>query len=90
MGKLLTQMESIEKKGRQKEDEGKALLTLLKRTKEGKYATIAKGSLDHLREKAQREPLYGDEEYYYSISDGGLEIFQKQLASYEDGVFFSI
>ncbi len=41
----------------------------LKRTKEGKYATITKGSLAHLREKVQREPepLYSEEEYYYGI-----------------------
>ncbi len=54
-------------KGKEKELEEKALLTFLKRTKEGKYAPIAKGSLDHLRVKEQRELYYSDEEYYYSI-----------------------
>ena len=40
----------------------------LKRTKEGKYVTIAKGSLAHLRGKAQgSQPSYNDEEYYYGI-----------------------
>ena len=37
--------------GKEKELEGKALLTFLKRTKEGKYATITKGSLALLRER---------------------------------------
>jgi hypothetical protein len=54
-------------KGKERDLEEKALLTFLKRTKEGKYAPMAKGSLAHLREKAQREPLYDDEEYYYGI-----------------------
>jgi len=52
----------------EKKLEEDALLTFLKRTKEGKYATIAKGSLDHIREKIQREPSYSEEEYYYGIS----------------------
>jgi hypothetical protein len=56
-------------KGKERELDEKALLTFLKRTKEGKYATIAKGSLAHLREKMQREPepSYNEEEYYYGI-----------------------
>ena len=56
-------------KKKERELEEKALLTFLKRTKEGKYATIAKGSLVHLREKVQREtePSYNEEEYYYGI-----------------------
>ena len=54
-------------KRKERDLEEKTLLTFLKRTKEGKYAPIAKESLAHLREKAQREPSYSDEEYYYSI-----------------------
>ncbi len=54
-------------KGKERELEEKALLTFLKRTKEGKYAPIAKGSLALLREKVQRELSYGEEEYYYGI-----------------------
>jgi hypothetical protein len=60
---------AMKDKGKEKELEEKAILTFLKRTKEGKYAPIAKGALAHLREKVQREPepLYREEEYYYSI-----------------------
>ena len=59
----------MNKKIKENKIEEKVLLTFLKRTKEGKYATIAKGSLAHLREKVQREsePSYNEEEYYYGI-----------------------
>ena len=58
---------TMKDKGKEKELEEKALLTFLKRTKDGKYAPIAKGSLAYLRVKAQRGPSYREEEYYYSI-----------------------
>jgi hypothetical protein len=57
------------KKGRSKEKEvkEKALVTFLKRTQEGKYAKIDKRSLTYSRVKEQREPIYTDEEYFYSL-----------------------
>lgn len=48
-------------------EEEKALITFLKRTKEGEYAKIEKSSLAYPRVKEQREPYYNDEEYYYGI-----------------------
>ncbi len=57
----------MDKKIKERELEEKALLTFLQRTKEGEYATIAKCSMRFIREKEQREPIYNDEEYYYSI-----------------------
>lgn len=50
-----------------KQKEEKALLTFLKRTLEGKYAKIDKGSLPYSRLKEQREEPYYEDEYYYSI-----------------------
>jgi hypothetical protein len=47
--------------------EGKALLTFLERTKEGKYAKIDENSLVYARIKIQREETYSDEEYLYSV-----------------------
>jgi hypothetical protein len=47
--------------------EWKALLTFLKRTKEGKYAKIDESSLIYARIKIQREETYSDEEYLYSV-----------------------
>ena len=47
--------------------EGKALLTFLERTKEGKYAKIDENSLTYTRIQIQREETYADEEYYYSV-----------------------
>jgi hypothetical protein len=47
--------------------EGKALLTFLERTKEGKYAKIDENSLIYTRIKIQREETYADEEYLYSV-----------------------
>jgi hypothetical protein len=49
------------------EQEEKALITFLKRTKEGNYAKIAKSSLTYPRVKEQRELSYNEEEYYYSL-----------------------
>lgn len=49
------------------EKEGKALITFLKRTKEGKYAKVDKSSLLYPRVKEQREPSYSEEEYFYSL-----------------------
>ncbi len=44
-----------------------ALITFLKRTKEGEYCNIDKRQLSYPRVKEQREPYYADEEYYYGI-----------------------
>lgn len=51
--------------GRKKEE--KVLLTFLKQTKEGKYAKIDKSSLPYSRFKEQREEIYCEEDYYYSM-----------------------
>ena len=53
-------MEELKKK------EEEALLTFLKRTREGEYAKIDESSLSYTRVKEQREELY-DEYYYYSV-----------------------
>jgi len=45
--------------------EEKALLTFLKRTRDGKYAKIAESSLSYVRIFIYREPVCEDE-YYYS------------------------
>lgn len=47
--------------------EENALITFLKRTKEGEYAKIDERQLAYPRVKEQREPYYNDEEYYYGI-----------------------
>ncbi len=47
--------------------EEKALLTFLKRTKDGKYAKIDESSLSYSRLKEQREEIYCEDEYYYSV-----------------------
>lgn len=57
----------IYKKAKEKEEEEKALITFLKRTKDGEYAKIDEGSLGYTRVKEQREPYYNDDEYYYGI-----------------------
>ncbi len=57
-------MEAKRKELRQKEE--KALLTFLKRTREGKYAKIDESSLPYVRIKEQKEEIYEDE-YYYSV-----------------------
>lgn len=48
-------------------EEEKALITFLKRTKDGEYAKIDKSSLAYPRVKEQREPYNNEEEYYYSL-----------------------
>lgn len=55
------------KKSEEREKEEKALITFLKRTKEGEYAKIDERQLAYPRVKEQREPYYNDEEYYYGI-----------------------
>jgi len=57
--------ERSEKEKRQKEE--KALLTFLKRVKEGEYAKVDEGSLRYSRLKEQREESYYEDEYYYSV-----------------------
>ena len=57
----------ISEKSKEREKEEKALITFLKRTKEGEYAKIDKSSLPYARAKEQREPSYNDEEHYYSL-----------------------
>ncbi len=54
-------------KPKEKEQEEKALITFLKRTKDGEYAKIDKSSLSYPRVKEQRELSYNEEEYYYSF-----------------------
>jgi hypothetical protein len=50
-------------------NEEEVLLTFLKRTAEGEYATIEEASLPYARIQAQAEviPIF-DEDYYYSFS----------------------
>ena len=50
---------------RQKEE--KALLIFLKQIREGKYAKIDEVSLHYPRIKEQREELYYEDEFYYSV-----------------------
>jgi len=58
-------MKKQEKEKSRKKEE-KALLTFLKRTKDGKYAKINKESLPYVRVKEEREDSYDYCEYYYS------------------------
>ena len=55
------------KRNKMDSPKGKALLTFLERTKEGKYAKIDESSLIYTRIQIQREETYADEEYYYSV-----------------------
>lgn len=58
----------ISKPSVERQDEEKAIITFLKRTKDGEYAKIDKTSLSYARMKEQREADYSDEEeYYYSV-----------------------
>jgi hypothetical protein len=57
----------IYKKAKKREEAEKALLTFLKRTKDGEYAKIDERQLAYPRVKEQREPYYNDDEYYYGI-----------------------
>lgn len=54
-------------KDKRREEEEKALITFLKRTKEGEYAKIDESVIASARVKEQREPYYNDEEYYYGV-----------------------
>lgn len=56
-----------EKREKLREKEEKTLLTFLKQTREGKYAKIDESSLPYLRLKEQREEIYYEDEYYYSV-----------------------
>jgi|YelNatPaOPRAMG01_1025707.scaffolds.fasta_scaffold103059_1 hypothetical protein len=58
-------MKSKVKESRKKEE--KALLTFLKKTREGKYAKIDIRSLPYSRLKEQREETYNEDEYYYTF-----------------------
>jgi len=57
------------RKPKEGKDEEKALLTFLRKTKEGKYAAIDKSSLPYSRITEESESIeLSEEEYYYSIS----------------------
>jgi len=57
------------RKPKEGKDEEKALLTFLRRTREGKYAPIEKNSLPYARITEESEIIESsEEEYYYSIS----------------------
>ena len=58
-------MEEKKKELRQKDE--KAMLTFLKQTQEGKYAKIEQSSLPYSRLREQREEIYYEDEYYYSV-----------------------
>jgi hypothetical protein len=47
--------------------EGKALLSFLERTKEGKYAKIDEDSFRYARIQIQCEEPYTEEEFLYSV-----------------------
>jgi len=57
----------ILKKNKERKEEEEALITFLKRTKNGEYAKIDERQLAYPRVKEQREPYYNDEEHYYGI-----------------------
>ena len=57
----------ILKKNKERKEEEEALITFLKRTKNGEYAKIDERQLAYPRVKEQRAPYYNDEEYYYGI-----------------------
>jgi len=51
------------------QDEGQLLLSFLRRTKEGKYATVDEGSLPYSRIVEESETVESpEEELYYSVS----------------------
>ena len=57
------------RKSKEGKVEEKALLTFLRKTKEGKYAPIDKSSLPYSRITEETESIESsEEEYYYSIS----------------------
>jgi hypothetical protein len=47
--------------------EERALLKFLKQTREGKFAEVDESALAYVRMKEEREELYDEEFYYYSI-----------------------
>lgn len=49
-------------------DDESALLTFLKMTKDGKYAPIDVTSLTYTRVGEEREEIYGEEDFVYSVS----------------------
>ena len=57
----------ILKKNKERKEEEEALITFLKRTKNGEYAKIDERQLAYPRVKEQREPYYNEEEYYYGL-----------------------
>lgn len=59
--------DSNKRMSEKREKKEKALITFLKRTKEGEYAKIEKSSLVYPRVEEQREPYFSDKEYYYGI-----------------------
>jgi hypothetical protein len=50
------------------EQEESAILTFLKRTKEGKFAEVDMTSLEYVRISAMTEPNYEEEAYLFSYS----------------------
>ena len=57
----------IDKKDVDKDQREEALITFLKRTKDGEYAKIDERVLASSRVNEQREPYYNEEEYCYGI-----------------------
>lgn len=62
----MDKIKSTVQKGKQTK-ELKILLTFLKRTKEGKYATIEKSSIPYSRLNEQPEDIY-EEQFNYGLS----------------------
>lgn len=58
-------MEAKEKVKKHKIEE--ALITFLRQTREGKYSKIDENLLSYPRIKEQREEIYYEDEFYYSI-----------------------
>jgi len=50
------------------EQEERAILTFLKRTKEGKFAEVDMTSFEYVRISAMTEPNYEEEAYLFSYS----------------------
>jgi hypothetical protein len=57
----------IDKKDVDRGQREEALITFLKRTKDGEYAKIDERLLASARVNEQREPYYNEEEYCYGI-----------------------
>ena len=59
---------TIEKTKERHQEEYKAVIEFLKRTKDGKYAPVEKTSVPYKRIKAETEVVESyEEEYYYSL-----------------------